>query len=357
MRVAHRSAVRWSTLRVVRETKAMQVDDLQAMQIAINLADRARLISRPNPWVGAVVIAKTGEIFEGSTGRPGLPHAEVMAITSAGALARNATIYTTLEPCCHTGRTGPCSEAIIEAGIERVVIGITDPDKKVSGRGVARLREAGLKVDLGVRADQIADQLAAYIHHRKTNRPFVVLKMAATLDGKTAAPDGTSMWITGESARRRVQQLRAQSDAVLVGAKTVLADDPRLTVRDVHGESPRRVVLGEVAPSAKVNPCLQWRGPLTGLLDHLGSQDVLQLLVEGGPTVAASFHREKLVDRYVFHLAPALSGGGDALPIFSGRGIATMKDLWRGKIVSTSQLGDDIEVVLAPKTSNPEKRR
>jgi len=333
----------------------MQVDDLQAMQIAIKAADRARLVSRPNPWVGAVVVAKTGEIFEGSTSRPGLPHAEVMALSLAGESARNATLYTTLEPCCHTGRTGPCTEAIIEAGIERVVIGITDPDYKVSGGGIARLREAGLKVDVGVRAEEIADQLAAYVHHRKTKRPFVVLKMAATLDGKTAAPDGTSMWITGEDARRRVQQLRAQSDAVLVGAKTVRADDPRLTVRDVEGESPRRVVLGDVAPTAKINPCLQWRGPLTELLDHLGGQDVLQLLVEGGPTVAASFHREKLVNQYVFHLAPALSGGGDALPIFSGHGIDTMKDLWRGKLVSTTRIGDDIEIVLEPKTSSSEK--
>ncbi len=315
------------------------------MQIAITVADRARLVSRPNPWVGTVLVSPTGEIFEGSTSRVGGPHAEILAIRAAGSLARGATIYTTLEPCDHQGRTGPCTETIIEAGVTRVVIGITDPDEKVSGRGIARLREAGISVEVGVLADQITAQLAPYIHHRKTKRPFVVLKMATTLDGRTAAPDGTSMWITGETARQRVQQLRAQSDAILVGAGTVRADDPQLTVRDVEGQSPRRIVLGEVSESARVNPCTQWRGPLVDLLDELGEQDVLQLLVEGGPTVAASFHREQLIDQYIFHIAPALTGGSDSRPIFEGAGVKTMADLWRGKIVSTQVLGDDLEIV------------
>lgn len=318
------------------------------MRIAITAGDRARLVSRPNPWVGAVVVAQTGEIFEGSTSRVGGPHAEVLAIRAAGILARGTTIYTTLEPCNHTGRTGPCTEAIIEAGIKRVVIGVVDPDEKVSGRGIDRLRDAGIDVDVGVCAEEIAEQLAAYIHHRKTKRPFVILKMAMTLDGRTAAPDGTSMWITGETARRRVQQLRAQSDAILVGSGTVRADDPQLTVRDVDGQSPRRIVLGEVSNEARVNPCTQWHGSLVDLLDRLGDQDVLQLLVEGGPTVAASFHREQLIDQYILHLAPALTGGNDSRPIFEGAGVKTMADLRRGRIVSTQQLGDDIEIVFTP---------
>lgn len=318
------------------------------MRIAITAGDRARLVSRPNPWVGAVVVAQTGEIFEGSTSRVGGPHAEVLAIRAAGILARGTTIYTTLEPCNHTGRTGPCTEAIIEAGIKRVVIGVVDPDEKVSGRGITRLRDAGIDVDVGVCAEEIAEQLAAYIHHRKTKRPFVILKMAMTLDGRTAAPDGTSMWITGETARRRVQQLRAQSDAILVGSGTVRADDPQLTVRDVDGQSPRRIVLGEVSNEARVNPCTQWHGSLVDLLDRLGDQDVLQLLVEGGPTVAASFHREQLIDQYILHLAPALTGGNDSRPIFEGAGVKTMADLRRGRIVSTQQLGDDIEIVFTP---------
>ncbi|MDA2955170.1 MAG: bifunctional diaminohydroxyphosphoribosylaminopyrimidine deaminase/5-amino-6-(5-phosphoribosylamino)uracil reductase RibD [Actinomycetota bacterium] len=333
------------------------MNDLEAMQIAIAAADRARLVSRPNPWVGAVVVTQAGKIFEGSTSRVGGPHAEIMAIRAAAKLAIGATLYTTLEPCDHTGRTGPCTQAIIDARIKRVVIGIVDPDEKVSGRGISRLREAGITVEVGVLADEISSQLKSYIHHRKTKRPFVILKMATTLDGRTAAPDGTSMWITGETARNRVQQLRAQSDAVLVGAGTVRKDDPKLTVRDVDGDSPRRIVLGEVSPKARVNPCTQWRGSLIDLLDELGSQDVLQLLIEGGPTVAASFHREGLINQYIIHLAPAFSGGNDGLGVFEGRGIATMADLWRGCITSSQQLGDDLEIIIEPITQAQETTR
>ncbi len=333
------------------------MNDQQAMQTAIIAADRARLISRPNPWVGAVIVTQSGEVFEGSTSRVGGPHAEISAIRAAGKLTVGATIYTTLEPCDHTGRTGPCTKAIIDSGIKRVVVGIVDPDEKVSGRGVARLRQAGITVDLGLMANEITAQLAPYIHHRKTKRPFVVLKMATTLDGRTAAADGTSMWITGETARRRVQILRAQSDAVVVGAGTVRRDDPQLTVRDVEGDSPRRIVLGEVSNEARVNPCTQWRGSLVDLLDELGGQDVLQLLVEGGPTVAASFHREGLINQYVLHLAPALSGGNDGLGVFEGAGIATMADLWRGHIVSTQQLGDDLEIIIEPNPQLQEKKK
>jgi diaminohydroxyphosphoribosylaminopyrimidine deaminase/5-amino-6-(5-phosphoribosylamino)uracil reductase len=333
------------------------VNDQQAMQTAIIAADRARLISRPNPWVGAVIVTQAGEVFEGSTSRVGGPHAEISAIRAAGKLTVGATIYTTLEPCDHTGRTGPCTKAIIDSGITRVVVGIVDPDEKVSGRGISRLREAGITVDLGLMANEITAQLAPYIHHRKTKRPFVVLKMATTLDGRTAAADGTSMWITGETARRRVQILRAQSDAVVVGAGTVRRDDPQLTVRDVEGDSPRRIVLGEVSNEARVNPCTQWRGSLVDLLDELGGQDVLQLLVEGGPTVAASFHREGLINQYVLHLAPALSGGNDGLGVFEGAGIATMADLWRGHIVSTQQLGDDLEIIIESNPQLQEKKK
>ena len=333
------------------------MDDLEAMQIAIAAADRARLVSRPNPWVGAVVVTQTGEIFEGSTSRVGGPHAEIVAIRAAAKLAIGATLYTTLEPCNHTGRTGPCTQAIIDARITRVVIGVVDPDEKVSGRGITRLREAGITVEVGVLADQITAQLAPYLHHRKTKRPFVILKMAMTLDGRTAAPDGTSMWITGDIARRRVQQLRAQSDAVLVGAGTVRKDDPQLTVRDIDGQSPRRIVLGKVSPEARVNPCTQWHGPLVDLLDELGNQDVLQLLIEGGPTVAASFHRQGLINQYIIHLAPAFSGGNDGLGVFEGTGITTMADLWRGRMTSSQQLGDDLEIIIEPITQVQERTK
>ena len=222
----------------------------------------------------------------------------------------------------------------------------TDPDPKVAGAGIARLRDAGVEVTSGVLADEAAEQLAPYLHHRRTGRPFVVLKLATTLDGRVAAVDGTSQWITGIEARTAAHQLRAESDAIVVGAGTVRADDPSLTTRLVDGPSPRRIVLGRAPDGAKVHPCTEWTGGLTELLDTLGTEDVLQLMVEGGARVATSFHAAGLVDRYVLHLAPALMGDGQAALHLS---TPTMADLWRGRIVSTRRLGDDLEVVLEPR--------
>ncbi|MBN2624728.1 MAG: RibD family protein, partial [Acidimicrobiales bacterium] len=178
-----------------------------------------------------------------------------------------------------------------------------------------------------------------------------VLKLAASLDGRTAAPDGTSRWITGEAARADAHRLRAESDAVLVGAGTVRADDPSLTVRHVDGRDPLRVVLGHAPAGAKVHPCLEVQGDLGDVLDDLGDRQVLQLLVEGGATVAGAFHRAGLVDRYVLYLAPALFGGDDAPGLFSGAGAATMSDVWRGHITRVTPLGDDIRVDLQPARS------
>ena len=332
------------------DSGTQRVRDEQFMRRALGTALQARLVSRPNPWVGAVVVSDTGATFEGCTSAPGGPHAEIAALTRAGAAARGATLYCTLEPCSHTGRTGPCTEAIISAGVARVVVGVEDPDTKVAGTGIARLREAGITVELGVCADHVRTQLAAYLHHRSTGRPFVVLKMASTLDGRTAAADGTSRWITGDVARKRVHELRAESDAVLVGAGTVRGDDPELTVRDANGPSPRRIVLGTAPPDARVRPCTEYSGDLGTLLDTLGADDVLQLLVEGGARVAGDFHRAGLVDRYVFHLAPAIAGGDDAAGVFAGAAAANIADMWRGRLVSVQQLGDDLEVVVEPKS-------
>ena len=216
------------------------------MRLAVTTANDARLRSRPNPWVGAVVVTSSGEVFTGATLEPGNAHAEVVALNAAGKKAVGATLYSTLEPCSHTGRTGPCTSAIFEAGVKRVVVGTLDPDTKVAGSGVQQLRNAGLTVDVGVLEHEVRAQLAPYLHHRSTGRPFVVLKMASTIDGRIAATDGSSKWITGETARKRVHQLRAESDAIVVGAGTVRADNPSLTVRDVHGPSPRRIVLGTI---------------------------------------------------------------------------------------------------------------
>ena len=324
------------------------VRDEQLMRRAMSTALQARLVARPNPWVGAVVVAPDGATYEGCTAVPGGPHAEISALTRAGAAARGATLYSTLEPCSHTGRTGPCTQAIVDAGIVRVVVGVVDPDTNVAGRGIEQLRAAGVTVDVGACEALVRTQLAPYLHHRTTGRPWVVLKMASTIDGRTAAADGSSRWITGPVARQRVHELRAESDAVLVGAGTVRTDDPSLTVRDAQGPSPRRVVLGSAPTSAKVHPCTEWSGDIEPLLDALGSDGVLQLLVEGGARVAADFHRRGLVNRYVFHLAPAIAGGDDAPGVFSGAAATTITDMWRGSVVSVQQLGDDVEVVVEP---------
>ena len=326
----------------------MTTNDERMMRLAVDTACTARLRSRPNPWVGAVVVAQNGEVFTGATLEPGNAHAEIVALNAAAHHAQGSTLFSTLEPCNHTGRTGPCTQAIIDAGVSRVVVGTLDPDSKVSGSGVQRLRDAGLTVDVGVLEQEVKQQLAAYLHHRATGRPFVVLKMASTIDGRIAAADGSSKWITGETARKRVHQLRAESDAIVVGAGTVRADDPSLTVRDADGPSPRRIVLGTIDASAKVHPCTQWTGTLPDLLDTLGKEGVVQLLVEGGARVAASFHRERLINQYIMHIAPVIAGGDDAAGVFAGPAASTMADMWRGRIVSTTNLDGDIEIILEP---------
>ena len=318
------------------------------MRLAISKANDARLRSRPNPWVGAVVVSREGKVFVGATREPGNAHAEIVALQQAGDLAQGATLFSTLEPCSHTGRTGPCTEAIIKAGITRVVVGTQDPDVKVSGNGIQELRNAGISVEVGVLEHEVRSQLAAYLHHRSTGRPYVVLKMASTIDGRIAAADGTSKWITGQTARKRVHELRAQSDAIVVGAGTVRADNPSLTVRDVDGPSPRRIVLGKISDQALVHPCTQWTGTLPDLLDTLGKEGVVQLLVEGGARVAASFHRERLINQYIMHIAPVIAGGDNAAGVFAGPAAASMTDMWRGRVVSTTNLDGDIEIILEP---------
>jgi diaminohydroxyphosphoribosylaminopyrimidine deaminase / 5-amino-6-(5-phosphoribosylamino)uracil reductase len=310
----------------------------------MELASSVRASTSPNPWVGAVIDPGG---FEGTTQPPGGPHAEIVALQQAGEAARGATLVVTLEPCVHHGRTPPCVDAIIDAGIARVVVGIEDPDPNVRGDGIARLRDAGIDVEVGVLADEVRTQLAPYLKHRETGRPWLVLKLAASVDGRTAAPDGSSQWITGEEARADAHRLRAESDAVIVGAGTVRADNPSLTVRHVDGDDPLRVVLGKAPPDAKVRPALELEGDLDAVLDELGRRGVLQAVVEGGATVAGAFHRAGLVDRYVVYLAPALFGGDDGRPLFTGPGAQTIDDVWRGRITNVERLGDDLKLELA----------
>jgi len=325
---------------------------------AIEAASLVRLRTSPNPWVGCVIVTSNGQVFVGSTEAPGGRHAEVVALDAArAALAdtQGATVFTTLEPCSHHGRTGPCTEALLSAGVSRVVSAITDPDQLVGGQGFAALRSAGITVDVGLCADLVTEQLRPYIHHRITSRPFVILKLASTLDGRTAAVDGSSQWITGEAARTAAHQLRAESDAIVVGSGTVRRDNPTLTTRLVDGPSPRRVVLGKAPEQANAHPCLEWDKSLCELLDSLGNEGVLQLMVEGGATVASSFHQQNLVDRYVLYVAPAFMGGNDGAPLFNGESAASIQQLWRGTLRNVRQLGSDIEVTIDNPRTNVER--
>lgn len=328
----------------------MTSDDERYMACALRAAATSRTVSPPNPWVGAVLVTERGA-YEGATAAPGGPHAEATALTrarEAGDDVTGATLYTTLEPCAHVGRTPPCAEAIVRAGVARVVVAVTDPDERVAGRGIEALQRGGVDVTVGTASLDAAAQLAPYLKHRRTGRPWVVLKLAATFDGRIAAPDGSSKWITGAAARSDAHRLRAESEAVLVGAGTVRADDPALTVRDAPcARQPLRVVLGRAPEGASIQPALELNGDLHEALDQLGGMGVLQLLVEGGAHVAHDLHAAGLVDRYVLYLAPALFGGDDALGLFAGPGAPTMAEVWRGRIVSATHLGEDLRVDLA----------
>lgn len=333
--------------------------DTAFMERALANAASVQGLTAPNPWVGCVLVLPDGRVVDGVTHPPGGRHAEAHALGQVGGSAQGSTMYVTLEPCAHHGRTPPCVDAIVAAGVQRVVTAIEDPDPNVAGRGLAALRRAGVTVEVGECSDRAAELLAPYLTHRATGRPYVVLKLAATLDGRTAAPDATSRWITGPEARADVHRLRATSDAILVGAGTVRADDPELSVRGVEpplpdtAYDPLRVVLGVAPPTARIRPALELGGSLSEVLDELGRRGVLQLMVEGGPTVAGAFHRAGLVDRYVLYLAPAIFGGDDARPMFTGAGAPTIEQLWRGRLLGVRRLGDDLRLDLAPVTRPP----
>jgi diaminohydroxyphosphoribosylaminopyrimidine deaminase / 5-amino-6-(5-phosphoribosylamino)uracil reductase len=355
MTEAHVPAPRSGT-RVEGAGRYERGEDVAAITRALELARSVRTRTSPNPWVGCVIVAEAPghgsapRRFEGATEPPGGRHAEAVALAAAGQAARGATLYTTLEPCAHHGRTPSCAAAIVEAGLSRVVLSLRDPDPQVAGRGIGMLREAGIEVTEGVGEEEAAELLAPYLKHRRSGRPWVVLKLAVTLDGRIAAPDGSSKWLTGPEARADAQRLRAESDAVLVGAGTIRTDDPLLTVRTdpPPPHQPLRVVLGRAPEGARVAPALQAEGDPSHVLEQLGDKGVLQVLVEGGAKVAHQFHAADLVDRYVLYVAPAVFGGDDARAMFAGPGAATMAELWRGRLVSVARLGDDLRVELAP---------
>jgi len=336
------------------------IPDEAAMARAIDLAARGLGSASPNPVVGAVVLDAAGEIAgEGWHERAGGPHAEVAALTEAGPRARGGTMVVSLEPCAHTGRTGPCTQALLAAGIIRVVYAVADPTAQASG-GAQVLRTAGVGVTGGVLADRAGIGNEAWLLAERLHRPFVTWKYGATLDGRIAAADGTSRWITGAAARADTHLLRAQVDAMLVGAGTVLIDDPQLTVRDADGANtprqPLRVVAdrrGRVPRTARVfddvAPTLvsSAADPAT-LLAEIYEQDVRHVLLEGGATLAGSFIRDGLVDRVVAYVAPALLGAGPSA--LSGTGIGTIGHARRLRLDDVTQIGSDVRI-----TARPEK--
>ena len=278
------------------------------MRYAVALGEKSRLIAPPNPWVGCLIV-KNGEILgEGSTQEPGGDHAEIVALNQAGILAKGATAYVTLEPCAHLGRTPPCTGALIKSGIAHVIIALEDPDQHVSGKGIATLKKAGIKVSVGIAQKEAEASLTPYLFHRKNKRPYTILKLASSLDGRTAAADQSSKWITSESARHNVHQLRAASCAIGVGSNTARLDQPQLTARnlDVAFYQPKKVLLDLCGKSPKegadydyiytTNPDHSYAHAFIfaketffeHVLDHLGSENVISFLVEGGAATHAA---------------------------------------------------------------------
>jgi len=360
--------------------------DEELMAQAAQLAERARRRTPPNPWVGALVVADGAIVGRGATEPPGERHAEIVALHDAGRAARGATLYTTLEPCSHHGRTGPCVDAILDAGIARVVVALEDPDLQVAGAGIARLRAGGVAVDVGIGAAAVRDHLAPYLHHRRTGRASCLAKTALSVDGRTAAADGSSQWITGPAARADAHGLRADSQAVVVGAGTALSDRPSLTVRDVDPpveHPPLRVVLdaqgrvpatgplfdADLAPTLVITtdaaPAVavdDWRAAgakvetvpaapggvdLSAALAVLGGHGVLQAMVEGGPTVHGALLAAGLVDRLVVYVGAALLGPSGA-PAFAGPSPTTIAHAHRLALRDVTALGDDVRLDYVP---------
>lgn len=338
------------------------------MRRAVQLAALGRAGTLPNPVVGCVVLDDEGRtVGEGWHEVAGGPHAEAVALRAAGVRARGGTAVVTLEPCTHTGRTGPCTQALLAAGVARVVVGVPDPSP-LAGGGAAALRAAGVAVEVGLLADEAEAVNEPWLTATRRGRPFVTWKVAATLDGRVAAADGTSRWITGEAARADVHRLRAEVDCVLVGVGTVLADDPSLTARAPSGEplarQPLRVVADStdrtpaqarvrdraaptwIATAAEVGRGQDGRLDLGALLEELFRRERRHVLLEGGPHLAGAMWRGGLVDRVLAYVAPVLLGGGPAA--VEDAGITTIADAARLRLDDVTRLGDDVRLTLRP---------
>jgi diaminohydroxyphosphoribosylaminopyrimidine deaminase / 5-amino-6-(5-phosphoribosylamino)uracil reductase len=335
---------------------ASQVE-VAAMRRALDLARTPGVPLGPNPRVGCVLLDARGDVLAGAYHRgAGTPHAEVAALAEAGAAARGGTAVVTLEPCNHTGRTEPCTQALVEAGVARVVFAQADVNPVAQG-GSAALEAAGVDVEAGVLADEAAQVNPAWSFAMLHRRPFVTWKYAATLDGRSAAADGTSQWITSLASRRDVHRLRARCDAIVVGTGTVLADDPWLTVREENGDpaatQPLRVVVGRsevpagsrVLDSAAETLLLRTRDP-NEVLSELFARDRQHVWLEGGPTLAGAFLRAGVVDEVVAYLAPVLLG--DGRHALDDAGIQTLAEAVRIDVTDVSRVGADVRVTGRP---------
>ncbi|MBI2909671.1 MAG: bifunctional diaminohydroxyphosphoribosylaminopyrimidine deaminase/5-amino-6-(5-phosphoribosylamino)uracil reductase RibD [Chloroflexi bacterium] len=345
---------------------------------ALALGRRSLGQTSPNPAVGAVIVKDGAIVGEGRTQPPGSWHAEVMALRQAGGKARRATMYVTLEPCCHFGRTPPCTQAIISAGIVEIHVATSDPNPLVCGKGVAELEAAGIKTYLGERAEEAREVNEAFFKFIAMRLPFVTAKLAMSLDGKTATRTGESKWITGEAARRYSHSLRRTFDAIMVGVNTILADDPQLTAPRSRRQ-PLRVIVdsqGRTPPPAKllqmpgktlvattraaeaggidrlrgagaevaVLPEREGLVDLGALLKLLGQRDITSVLVEGGGTLLGSFFDQRLVDKVLAFVAPVIIGGEKARPAVGGQGVAELARALRLERVRVRRLGEDIMV-------------
>ena len=362
----------------------MALDHEAYMRRALELAERGWGRVSPNPLVGAVVVREDSVVGEGWHAGPGTAHAEVMALREAAGRARGATVICTLEPCDHFGRTPPCTRALIEAGVARVVVGATDPNLGADAPGIAELRAAGVEVEVGTLEAEARSLNVAFDRHVRTGRPFVIWKSASSLDGKAAAADGSARWITGEASRADAHRLRAWSVAIVVGAGTAIADDPALTVRGEHAGTARAPLRVVVDSSGRVPSRLRlfddtaptlvattdrtpehrlraWsdagadivvverdaddRVSLSALVEDLGKRDVQGLLVEGGPTLAWSAVLDGLVDRVVVYVAPLLVGGASAPTVLAGSGFAPITSGLRLGPLHAAPIDDDLKVV------------
>lgn len=355
--------------------------DHTLMARALRLAERGAFTTRPNPMVGCVLAKGEEVVGEGFHQRAGEAHAEVVALQAAGGEARGATAYVTLEPCAHTGRTGPCADALLEAGVSRVVAAMRDPFPEVDGAGFDRLRAAGIEVASGLMEAQSRALNRGYLSRMVRGRPWVRVKLATSLDGRSALANGESKWISGEASRHDVQRWRARAGAIITGAGTVLVDDPSLTVRlgdDTPFEPPLRVVLdpglatitrGRVregdaptlyvhAPETKLGRSIdaqlavvaveKGRFDLQAVLRLLAQRGINEVQVEAGATLAAAFLEAGLVDELLLYVAPVLLGS-HARPLFDGLDIQHMTERMQLDVVETRRLGDDIRVLLRPR--------